>query len=124
MDMLDCFEVEITGINQRQPFFEQIKRDILVRLDDPVDSLRLTEEVIKRTKQMATSSIVLRYIFKETIDEDPTAEMTEYYLLQFKEGAIHCRVNTDGAYQTTDVLADEELMGFLHGLIDKLYEAF
>ena len=124
MDMLDCFEVEITGINQRQPFFEQIKRDILVRLDDPVDSLRLTEAVIERTKQMATSSIVLRYIFKETIDEDPTAEMTEYYLLQFKEGAIHCRVNTDGAYQTTDVLADEELMGFLHGLIDKLYEAF
>lgn len=124
MDMLDCFEVEITGINQRQPFFEQIKRDILVRLDDPVDSLRLTEAVIKRTKQMATSSIVLRYIFKETIDEDPTAEMTEYYLLQFKEGAIHCRVNTDGVYQTTDVLADEELPSFLHGLIDKLYEAF
>ncbi|GEM00997.1 hypothetical protein SAMN05421839_10415 [Halolactibacillus halophilus] len=122
--MLDCFEIEIIGENRHQPFYEQIKHDILVRLDDPIDSLRLTEAVIKRTKQMATSSIVLRYIFKETIEEDPTAEMTEYYLLHFKEGGIHCKVSTDGVYQTTHVLADEELVGFLHGLIDKLYEAF
>ena len=122
--MLDCFEIEIIGVDRHQPFFEQIKHDILVRLDDAVDSLRLTEEVIKRTKQMATSSIVLRYIFKETIEEDPTAEMTEYYLLQFKEGAIHCQVNTEGVYQTTHVLDDDELGDFLRGLFDKLYDAF
>jgi hypothetical protein len=122
--MLDCFEIEIIGENRHQAFYEQIKRDILVRLDDPVDSLRLTEAVIERTKQMAVSSIVLRYIFKETIEEDPTAPMTAYYLLQFKDDAIHCKVNTDGVYQTTDVLDDEELVDFLHGLINKLYEAF
>ncbi|GEM05337.1 hypothetical protein HMI01_23250 [Halolactibacillus miurensis] len=122
--MLDCFEVEITGINQHQPFFEQIKRDILVRLDDPVDAQKLTEAVIERTKQMAMSSIVLRYIFKETIEEDPTATMTEYYLLVFKDDAIHCQVNTEGVYQTTHVLDDDELGDFLKGLFDKLYDAF
>lgn len=122
--MLDCFEVEIIGQDRHQPFYEQIKRDILVRLDDPVDSLRLTEAIIERTKQMAVSSIVLRYIFKETIVEDPTAPMTEYYLLQFKDDAIHCQVNTDGVYQTTHVLDGDELFGFLKGLMDKLYDAF
>ncbi len=122
--MLDCFEVEIIGENRHQPFFEQIKRDILVRLDDPVDAVKLTEAIIDRTHQMAVSSIVLRYIFKETITEDPTAKMTEYYLLRFKEGAIHCQVSTDGVYQTTHVLDHDELFSFLNGLIVKLYDAF
>lgn len=122
--MLDSFEIEMIGVSGHAFFFEQIKREILVRREDPIDAYSVAILAYDRTTQMDMVTLVIRYVFKETIEEDPTAEMTEYYLLRFENETIHCQVKTNDVYQTTHVLGEEELFDFLYGLINKLYLEF
>lgn len=121
---MDCFQIELIGKEPNQPFFEQVKRYILIRADDAMDAYGLANEIIERTKHMTMSAIVIRYIFKETIEEDPTADMTEYYVLTYQENAVHCQVNTGDVYQTTDVIDNDDVFDFLYGVFEKLYESF
>ncbi|GEN57453.1 hypothetical protein GCM10012290_09990 [Halolactibacillus alkaliphilus] len=122
--MLDSFEIELIGVSGHAFFFEQQKREILVRAEDPIDAYSVAILTYDRTTQMDMSTLAIRYVFKETIEEDPTADMTEYYLLRFEDNAIHCQVKMSDVYQTTHVLGEEELFDFLYGLIKKLYLEF